>query len=546
VTSWRRVRSSLLALLVAVLATFGALAASGVIGTAGAAPTWTITASAGTGGSISPSGAVTVNDGADQTFTIAPDTGYHIADIVVDGVSQGPVAGYTFFAVAADGHTITASFAIDTFTITASAGAGGSISPVGTVPVSYGDTPSFAITPNAGYHIAGVLVGGVSQGAVSAYTFPAVTADQVISASFALNQYTLSYTAGPNGAISGTILQTVFYLTLGTQVTAVPATGYHFVGWSDGVLTAARTDLAGAANLSVTASFAIDTFTITPVAGANGSITPAIAQTVTYGSTPTFSITAATGYYVADVLVDGVSIGPITKYTFPAVATDHVISASFAVGVQTTFSISVAKSVVDYGGSTVLTGVLYSSADPLHPVGMGAQAVTLQSASSTAGPWADLNTHTTSSIAGSVGTFALTVAPTGPTYYRLRFLAAADSGYGNGLSYFVRVSVRPVLGTPTMPLSARVRKSFTVRGTLSPRFPAGQKIVQIGVYRLQGRRWVLTDTVPAVSVDGGATSRYRANLKLAAKGKYRFRAYTVATVIWASDTTALSRILTVR
>ena len=46
-------------------------------------------------------------------------------------------------------------------------------------------------------------------------------------------------------------------------MTAVPNTGYHFVDWSDGVLTAARTDLNVTANLSVTANFAIDTFTLT-------------------------------------------------------------------------------------------------------------------------------------------------------------------------------------------------------------------------------------------------------------------------------------------
>ena len=46
-----------------------------------------------------------------------------------------------------------------------------------------------------------------------------------------------------NGSISGTTPQTVDYGNDGTLVTAVPATGYHFVSWSDGVLTAGRTDL---------------------------------------------------------------------------------------------------------------------------------------------------------------------------------------------------------------------------------------------------------------------------------------------------------------
>ena len=45
----------------------------------------------------------------------------------------------------------------------------------------------------------------------------------------------------------------------GSQVTAVPNTGYHFVQWSDGVTTAARTDTNVMANINVTASFAEDT-----------------------------------------------------------------------------------------------------------------------------------------------------------------------------------------------------------------------------------------------------------------------------------------------
>jgi len=72
----------------------------------------TITASAGAGGVISPSGAVSVAQGADQGFIISPDACYHIADVMVDGGSVGAVASYTFTNVVAN-HTIDASFAPD-------------------------------------------------------------------------------------------------------------------------------------------------------------------------------------------------------------------------------------------------------------------------------------------------------------------------------------------------------------------------------------------------------------------------------------------------
>ena len=71
--------------------------------------TYTITASAGAGGSITPSGSVSVGCGANQSFTIAGDACHNIADVLVDGVSSGPVASYTFTNVTAN-HTIAASF----------------------------------------------------------------------------------------------------------------------------------------------------------------------------------------------------------------------------------------------------------------------------------------------------------------------------------------------------------------------------------------------------------------------------------------------------
>ncbi|MBU4473523.1 MAG: putative Ig domain-containing protein [Candidatus Omnitrophica bacterium] len=71
--------------------------------------TYTITASAGPGGSISPSGIVTVNQGSDISFTVTPDTGYQITNVLVDGSSVGAVEEYTFENVKQN-HTIQANF----------------------------------------------------------------------------------------------------------------------------------------------------------------------------------------------------------------------------------------------------------------------------------------------------------------------------------------------------------------------------------------------------------------------------------------------------
>ena len=119
--------------------------------------TFTITASAGTNGAISPAGVTTVNYGGSQTYTITPDIGYHVVDVLVNGVSVGPVTSYQFPSVTAD-QTISATFAIDTFTITASAGTNGAISPAGVTTVNYGGSQTYTITPDIGYHVVDVLV----------------------------------------------------------------------------------------------------------------------------------------------------------------------------------------------------------------------------------------------------------------------------------------------------------------------------------------------------------------------------------------------------
>ncbi|HNY63701.1 MAG TPA: T9SS type A sorting domain-containing protein, partial [Bacteroidales bacterium] len=79
--------------------------------TTDAIPTYTITATAGPHGTITPSGDVTVNQGASQTFTFTPEAGYLIDVVLVDNVPQIPVPeSYTFENIQAN-HTIHVDFA---------------------------------------------------------------------------------------------------------------------------------------------------------------------------------------------------------------------------------------------------------------------------------------------------------------------------------------------------------------------------------------------------------------------------------------------------
>lgn len=164
---------------------------------------YAITATSGANGTVSPADSALVNCGTDKTYTITPNEGYAILDVLVDGVSQGAVPMYTFTNVTAP-HTISASFTatVPSFGITATAGANGNISPAGVTNVSSGGTQAFTITPNNCYQVADVLVDGVSVGAVSTYTFYNVSAAHTISATFIALSYSITATAGANGNIT--------------------------------------------------------------------------------------------------------------------------------------------------------------------------------------------------------------------------------------------------------------------------------------------------------------------------------------------------------
>lgn len=76
-------------------------------------PPLTITASAGSGGTISPTGSTVVANGASQTFTITPDSGNSVATLLIDGVSVSTTTSYTFSNVTTN-HTIAVTFGNNT------------------------------------------------------------------------------------------------------------------------------------------------------------------------------------------------------------------------------------------------------------------------------------------------------------------------------------------------------------------------------------------------------------------------------------------------
>ncbi|MFA6409419.1 MAG: IPT/TIG domain-containing protein, partial [Gammaproteobacteria bacterium] len=290
-----------------------------------------ITATAGSHCTMSPSGSVVVPRRGSQTFTMGADANYHLDTVVVDSTSITPVpTTYTFSNVVTN-HTISNTCAIDTYTITASAGTGGSISPSGAVSVNSGSNQTFTITSNTGYHIAGVTVDGASQGVISSYTFTNVTTTHTISATFAIDTHTITSNAGSNGSISPSGTTTVNYGANQTY-TITADTNYHVLdvlvdGASVGTVTS-YTFTNVLSNHTIAATFTIDTYTITASAGANGNISPSGAVSVNKGSNQTFLITPNANYHIVDVVVDGSSQGAISSYPFSNVTATHTISAT--------------------------------------------------------------------------------------------------------------------------------------------------------------------------------------------------------------------------
>ena len=287
--------------------------------------TYTLTYTAGTNGTLSGTTPQTVNYGANGTaITPVPNTGYHFVNW-----SDGSVANPRTDTSVSSNVTVTANFAINTYTLTYTAGTNGTVSGTSPQTVNYGASGT-AVTPvpSTGYHFVNWSDGSVA----NPRTDTGVTNNITVTANFAINTYTLTYTAGTNGTLSGTSPQTVNYNASGTAVTAVPGTGYHFVNWSDSSVANPRTDSGVTNNITVTANFAINTYTLTYSAVTNGTISGTSPQTVNYGASGT-AVTAvpSTGYSFTN-WSDGSVANPRTD---TGVTNDITVAASFIINTYT-------------------------------------------------------------------------------------------------------------------------------------------------------------------------------------------------------------------
>ncbi|MBT5855124.1 hypothetical protein HOH87_00625 [bacterium] len=145
-----------------------------------------VTASSGANGSITDQGLTTFFvTGSSPVYTITPDANFQVADVIVDGVSQGAVSGFVFSNID-DDHTISVTFEriVHTITATLSGDGQGTISSPGATTYRQAiDSASYTIASDSNmFFITDVIVDGVSQGQIDFFDFGPVMAPHTIEA----------------------------------------------------------------------------------------------------------------------------------------------------------------------------------------------------------------------------------------------------------------------------------------------------------------------------------------------------------------------------
>lgn len=290
-----------------------------------------------TGGTVS--GGRTYTHGDSVSLKATPATGYSFAGWY-EGANQVSTAeAYTFTATSA--RTLVGRFQRNWYTITFSAGTGGTVSPT-SARVQYGGSAESTATANTGYTFT-----QWSNGTKTAkLTVTNVTANATYAASFGINAYVITYQAGTGVASVTPTSETVNHGSNAAGSTATVATGYNFDGWYNGstrVSTALKYGPTSVVkNMTLVAKGTIKTFAVTGTSQyrntdstgdwstgtSGGSVSGS--GTYDYGSKVTLTASAATGYtFMGWFNTSGTSVGTSTTYTINSVTAAVTVYARF-------------------------------------------------------------------------------------------------------------------------------------------------------------------------------------------------------------------------
>ena len=333
----------------------------------GSSDTVTLTTTASDGGTVAPAGQTTYVSGQTVDVTFTPDQGYQLASVKVNGRTVDVTDG-AYTLVMDQSYAVSAAFEkipdvpVVMFQNDFEDVAGDSF-PFRGWTVKVQDTSStwkqytYYNWKNEGNDSKHAYISNDWKGAQDEYLIsPAVdlsgTRDGVLTFDFAYGEYGIknkTFTATVEASTDGgktwnaiwnfqdsyTGQQASNYIISGSAEVPVPAE-YNV----DGVQFAFRyvhpnEDTTGQLAIDNVKLMAVEDgpvaqkYTITATAGEGGSITPAGEVSVKEGASQTFAITASEGYAIADVLVDGQSVGAVDSYTFENVTANHTIAALF-------------------------------------------------------------------------------------------------------------------------------------------------------------------------------------------------------------------------
>jgi hypothetical protein len=215
------------------------------------------------------------------------------------------------------------------------------------------------VIPHEGYQIDQVFVDGapVAIDDQGKYKFPAIDASHVMTATYTIKRNTIMAQAGPNGTISpnGNIL--VDY-GADQSFTITAATGYHILDVTVDEISAGAVTSYTFSNVvashRIQAVFEIDDLLIIASAGPNGKISPSGRVYVGFNGEQEFTFTPGAGYHVADVRVDGDSVGAADSYAFNNIVKGHTIDVTFAIDVHTIGAFASSGGALNPSGNVIV------------------------------------------------------------------------------------------------------------------------------------------------------------------------------------------------
>jgi hypothetical protein len=201
--------------------------------------------------------------------------------------------------------------------------------------VREGESLLFIATPNVGYKVRDWQVNSQAvQSGGNSYTLSNIVEDATVQVTFIPERVTVTPTAGAHGSISPSSIQTI---DGGGDIsfTATPESGYTVDRWlvagfslQSGGTTFSLTNVT--ADVTVQVTFKPNRFTVTPSAGANGSISPNTPQSVDAGGTITFTASPNSGYVVNQWVVGGLAVqNGGNSYTLSNIQSNKAVQVTF-------------------------------------------------------------------------------------------------------------------------------------------------------------------------------------------------------------------------